>query len=264
MSETSWWPSAWDVASLLVHRPLRHRCPNSIFPFEQRPIISCCRQMTTTCDPRCLVELVSSSLCSNDWKLRYRFSCCRTTTYTQASMAASLCSGLPIVSSQTNAPSPSLIEGTNSHTRSRSPPDGAVAYQHRLISCGIQGSMGRSGNCWDYAVVESFLPRWKPSSCAAVCIIPGKTRAPRSLHVLRDFIIGPAVIPRCAISAPWSSNKGRLSQPAVSTKPREVHTPHAALMTGARLRLAFPIMEMESLEESHPLRLPPWNPSLGF
>jgi hypothetical protein len=39
------------------------------------------------------------------------------------SVAASLCSWLPIVSSQTNAPSPSLIEGTNSHTRSTSPPD---------------------------------------------------------------------------------------------------------------------------------------------
>lgn len=38
-----------------------------------------------------------------------------------------------------------------------------------------------------------------------------------------DFIIGPADIPRWAISAPWRSNSGRLSQSAVSTKPGEVH-----------------------------------------
>ena len=38
---------------------------------------------------------------------------------------------------------------------------GAVAYQHRLISCGIRGSMSRPGNCWDNAVVESFFATLK-------------------------------------------------------------------------------------------------------
>jgi putative transposase len=38
---------------------------------------------------------------------------------------------------------------------------GAVAYQHRLVSCGIRGSMSRPGNYWNNAVVESFFATLK-------------------------------------------------------------------------------------------------------
>ena len=46
---------------------------------------------------------------------------------------------------------------------------------------------------------------------------------PGHLSIWRDFIIGPADIPPWAILALWSSNSGRRSQPAVSTKPGKVH-----------------------------------------
>jgi len=42
-----------------------------------------------------------------------------------------------------------------------------------------------------------------------------------------------------------------------SLRPSSPLTPHAALMTVAHLRFAFPIVGVESLEESHPSRLPP-------
>jgi hypothetical protein len=42
-----------------------------------------------------------------------------------------------------------------------------------------------------------------------------------------------------------------------SLRPSSQLTPHAALMTVAHLRLAFPIVGMESLEESPPSRLLP-------
>lgn len=47
------------------------------------------------------------------------------------------------------------------HHSDRGSQYGAVAYQHRLISCGIRGSMSRPGNCWDNAVVESFFATLK-------------------------------------------------------------------------------------------------------
>lgn len=47
------------------------------------------------------------------------------------------------------------------HHSDRGSPYGAVAYQHRLVSCGIRGSMSRPGNCWDNAVVESFFATLK-------------------------------------------------------------------------------------------------------
>jgi predicted glutamine amidotransferase len=42
-----------------------------------------------------------------------------------------------------------------------------------------------------------------------------------------------------------------------SLRPRSQLTPHAVSMKVAHLRLAFPIEGVESLEESHPSRLPP-------
>ena len=47
------------------------------------------------------------------------------------------------------------------HHSDRGSQYGAVAYQHRLVSCGIRGSMNRPGNCWDNAVVESFFATLK-------------------------------------------------------------------------------------------------------
>ena len=47
------------------------------------------------------------------------------------------------------------------HHSDRGSQYGAVAYQHRLVSCGIRGSMSRPGNCWDNAVVESFFATLK-------------------------------------------------------------------------------------------------------
>jgi transposase InsO family protein len=47
------------------------------------------------------------------------------------------------------------------HHSDRGSQYGAVAYQHRLISYGIRGSMSRPGNCWDNAVVESFFATLK-------------------------------------------------------------------------------------------------------
>lgn len=47
------------------------------------------------------------------------------------------------------------------HHSDRGSPYGAVAYQHRLVSYGIRGSMSRPGNCWDNAVVESFFATLK-------------------------------------------------------------------------------------------------------
>ena len=47
------------------------------------------------------------------------------------------------------------------HHSDRGSQYGAVAYQHRLVSCGIRGSMSRAGNCWDNAVVESFFATLK-------------------------------------------------------------------------------------------------------
>lgn len=47
------------------------------------------------------------------------------------------------------------------HHSDRGSQYGAVAYQHRLISRGIRGSMSRPGNCWDNAVVESFFATLK-------------------------------------------------------------------------------------------------------
>jgi len=47
------------------------------------------------------------------------------------------------------------------HHSDRGSQYGAVAYQHRLLSCGIQCSMSRPGNCWDNAVVESFFATLK-------------------------------------------------------------------------------------------------------
>jgi transposase InsO family protein len=100
---------------------------------------------------------------------------------------------------------------------------GAVAYQHRLAACGIQCSMSRPGNCWDNAVVESFFATLKTELLVNAHPYPTRrTFAPRSLSMWRGFTIGPAAIPPWAISAPGSSNSGRLSQPAVSTKPGEV------------------------------------------
>ena len=47
------------------------------------------------------------------------------------------------------------------HHSDRGSQYGAVAYQHRLVSRGIRGSMSRPGNCWDNAVVESFFATLK-------------------------------------------------------------------------------------------------------
>ena len=47
------------------------------------------------------------------------------------------------------------------HHSDRGSQYGAVAYQHRLVRCGIRGSMSRPGNCWDNAVVESFFATLK-------------------------------------------------------------------------------------------------------
>ena len=47
------------------------------------------------------------------------------------------------------------------HHSDRGSQYGAVAYQHRLISRGIRGSMSRPGNWWDNAVVESFFATLK-------------------------------------------------------------------------------------------------------
>jgi len=47
------------------------------------------------------------------------------------------------------------------HHSDRGSQYGAVTYQHRLVSCGIRGSMSRPGNCWDNAVVESFFATLK-------------------------------------------------------------------------------------------------------
>jgi putative transposase len=47
------------------------------------------------------------------------------------------------------------------HHSDRGSQYGAVAYQHRLVSCGIRGSISRPGNCWDNAVAESFFATLK-------------------------------------------------------------------------------------------------------
>ena len=47
------------------------------------------------------------------------------------------------------------------HHSDRGSQYGAVAYQQRLVSCGIRCSMSRPGNCWDNAVVESFFATLK-------------------------------------------------------------------------------------------------------
>ena len=111
------------------------------------------------------------------------------------------------------------------HHSDRGSQYGAMAYQQRLATRGIQCSMSRPGNCWDNAVVESFFATLKTELLVdgAPRIRPGRKPAPRSLNMWRGFTIGPVVIPRWAISALWNSNGGPLSQPAVSTEPGEVH-----------------------------------------
>jgi transposase InsO family protein len=54
----------------------------------------------------------------------------------------------------------SVVAGLLHHS-DRGSQYGAVVYQHRLVSCGIRGSMSRPGNCWDNAVVESFFATLK-------------------------------------------------------------------------------------------------------
>jgi putative transposase len=108
------------------------------------------------------------------------------------------------------------------HHSDRGSQYGAVAYQHRLVSRGIRCSMSRPGNCWDNAVVESFFATLKTELIRGR---PYHTRQDARTEVFayqEDFLIGPVDIPPWAISAPWSSNSGPLSQPAVSTKPGEV------------------------------------------
>jgi hypothetical protein len=56
----------------------------------------------------------------------------------------------------------------------------------------------------------------------------GRKPEPRSLSTWRDVTIGPAIIPRWAISVPWSLNSGRLTQLPVSTESGEVHVLVAA------------------------------------
>jgi putative transposase len=109
------------------------------------------------------------------------------------------------------------------HHSDRGSQYGAVAYQHRLVSCGIRGSMSRPGNCWDNAVVESFFATLKTELMRGRLYHTGRKRARRSLRIWRDFIIGLADIPPWAISAPWSSKSGPLTQPMVSTESGEVH-----------------------------------------
>jgi transposase InsO family protein len=81
------------------------------------------------------------------------------------------------------------------HHSDRGSQYGAVAYQHRLISCGIRCSMGRPGNCWDNAVVESFFATLKTELMRGRPYPPDRKLARRSLSIWRDFIIGPADIP---------------------------------------------------------------------
>jgi transposase InsO family protein len=54
-----------------------------------------------------------------------------------------------------------LVSAGLLHHSDRGSQYGAVAYQHRLVSCGIRCSMSRPGNCWDNAVAESFFATLK-------------------------------------------------------------------------------------------------------
>jgi Integrase core domain len=78
----------------------------------------------------------------------------------------------------------------------------------------------RPGNCWDNAVVESFFATLKTELMRGRLYHARQEARTETFAYVEGFHNrSPADIPPWAISAPWSSNSGRLSQPAVSTKP---------------------------------------------
>lgn len=70
----------------------------------------------------------------------------------------------------------------------------ALAYQKQLAIRGIRCSISRPGDCWDNAVVESFLARLGVELIYRRFRLDGKPRRP-SLRTSKVFTTGVAAIP---------------------------------------------------------------------
>jgi putative transposase len=130
-------------------------------------------------------------------------------------------------------PEPGLIHHSDQGTQYTS-----LSFSRRCRSASIRTSTGSVADCYDNAVTESFLPRWRPS-CSTGTTSPPVPRPRRPASTSSKGSTTPAATRAWACSAP-PTTRGMANIPATlpsNHKPRRVYRTGATSVPGSAAAL---------------------------